>query len=255
MANRKTFSDFDTKLHPKPTDYVVGFDNEGIGGEKKYPFSHLKNYININDITEITTDMELPVNLIPSDDKSTPTPNLNGKIFHVNPDTPEDIQITLPMLSPTDRVRFEIVNLMDTHTVTIVTQDSGFKAKGDILSRKYHTATIYYDGNWHGFGDLVGSDGSILKIKEVTSDYTFNVDDTDKILHFDIEGDITITLPNPAGIASGTQFYVTNLSVSIISLVAEDSELRSKAFNLRRQYDDAVVYTDGKNWFATGDLL
>jgi hypothetical protein len=255
MANRKTFSDFDTKLHPKPTDYIVGFDNEGIGGEKKYPFSHLKNYININDITEITTDMELPVNLIPSDDKSSSTPNLNGKIFHVNPEPPEDIQITLPILSPTDRVRFEIVNLMDANVVTLVTQDSGFKAKGDILSRKYHTATIYYDGSWHGFGDLVGSDGGSLKIKEITSDYTFSVEDTDKILHFDVERDVSVTLPSPVELQAGTQFYITNLSASVINLSATDSELRSKAVHLRRQYDDAVVYTDGKNWFATGDLL
>lgn len=255
MANRKTFSDFDTKLHPKPTDYVVGFDNEGIGGEKKYPFSHLKNYININDITEITTDMELPVNLIPSDDKSPPTPNLNGKIFHVNPDPPEDIQITLPILLPTDRVRFEIVNLMDSNLVTIITQDSGFKAKGDVLARKYHTTTVYYDGHWHGFGDLGSSSATTLKIKEVKGDYTFRTADIDKILHFDVDEDITVTLPNPASIVSGSQFYVTNLSEQVISLVAEDSELRAKATKLRRQYDDAVVYTDGKDWFATGDLL
>jgi hypothetical protein len=257
MANRKTFSDFDTKLNPKPTDYVVGYDHSGRGGEKRYPFSQLKNYIKKSDIVEITTDITLPVNLSSTDSESgPPIPNLNGKIFHVIPDPQEDIEITLPQLSPDERVRFEVVNLMDSHKVKILTNIGSFKAKGDILGRKFHTATIYFDGtSWHGFGDLVDISGGALKIREVSENYTFVRDDTDTILHFVVSNPTKVTLPDPSALLPGTQFYITNLSEQIITLVTEDSELRAKATKLRRQYDDAVVYTDGKNWFATGDLL
>ena len=257
MANRKTFSDFATKLNLNPSDYLVGYDHDGVGGEKKFPASHLKNFVNISDIVEITTDITLPVNQVPTDDDSPPIPNLNGKVFHVNPIPPENIEITLPQLSPEQRVRFEIVNLMDANHVRIVTNVGTFMAKGDLLSRKYHTATVYYDGtSWHGFGDLMGTGAAgSLKIKDITGDYRFVVADVDTILHFDVSEDTVVTLPDPVGITSGLQFYITNLSESVISLVAENSELKAKATKLRRQFDDAVVYTDGKSWFATGDLL
>ena len=262
MANRKTFSDFDIKLEPSPTDYVVGFDHDGIGGEKKFPISHLKNFVNASAVVEITADITLPVNLPPSDDGTLPpVPNLNGRVFHVNPNPPENIEIILPHLGSSERVRFEIVNLMDSNLVTIATNVGSFMAKGSVLSGKYHTATVYFDGTgWHGFGDLIGASalggsGGSLKIKEVYGDYTFSLSDADTILHFIVEASTTITLPQPSGFAMGSQFYITNLSKKVLALESEGSELKAKATKLRRQYDDAVVYTDGKDWFATGDLM
>ena len=94
-----------------------------------------------------------------------------------------------------------------------------------------------------------------MKIREVTDNYTFVITDIDTILHFVVDKPTKVTLPDPTELPSGTQFYITNLSEQVITLVAEDSELRAKATKLRRQFDDAVVYTDGKSWFATGDLL
>ena len=65
MANRKTFNDFGLKLRPKPHDYLIGFDAPEVGGEKKFPLAHIKNYLNSVEITEIVDSMQLPLNQSP----------------------------------------------------------------------------------------------------------------------------------------------------------------------------------------------
>ena len=79
--------------------------------------------------------------------------------------------------------------------------------------------------------------------------------DADSMLHVNSNSNVDIILPNPVGILSGTQFYVYNMSeTSIVTLKSDEVELSARSNSLRKQYDDAVVYTDGEKWFATGDL-
>ena len=83
-------------------------------------------------------------------------------------------------------------------------------------------------------------------------------DDEDKILHFKHDtssGGAMVSLPNPSSIKSGTQFFVHNISNNWIEFqVPTGVNFHARAKFLRRKYDDAAVYTDGVDWFATGDL-
>ena len=94
MANRKTFNDFNLKLNPHPHDYLIGFDKPDAGGEKKYPFAHVKNYLNMVEIRDIVDSQQMPLNQSPDQtvmdvngEIIQPPPFLNGKLFHVKRNT------------------------------------------------------------------------------------------------------------------------------------------------------------------------
>ena len=125
------------------------------------------------------------------------------------------------------------------------------------LKKKYDTAIFYFNGEtWFGHGDLDGA--SSLNIKNVSGNYAFTLEDEDKILHFNhtsaTQG-ASISLPTPSSMVAGTQFFVHNISDGWIEFQVPDGVIfHARAKFLRRKYDDAVVYTDGTDWFATGDL-
>jgi len=260
MGKKRTFNDFGVRLKPKPTDYLVGFDRPDIGGEKKFPLSHLKNYLEQADITTITSSQDFIINSdapIESNGELPPPSFVNGKIFHAKSDN--DMVITLPkMVQPETlempMLRFTLVNLSDTAVVEIRTQLGSLQAKGSILRKKFDAATIYYDGSdWYAYGDLDRTAG--LDIQKVTEDYTFSRADSGKLLHFYPTQNTKLNLPSPTEFRSGIQFYVYNFSDFVVELdTADESELMARASSLRRKYDDAVIYTDGEKWFATGDL-
>ena len=78
------------------------------------------------------------------------------------------------------------------------------------------------------------------------------------MFHFNqIEAEtVTFNLPSPTQFPSGTQFYLYNFSDTgaVVIETSGDDNLLARAKYLRRKFDDAVVYTDGVQWFATGDL-
>lgn len=259
MGKKRTFNDFGVRLRPKPTDYLVGFDRPDIGGEKKFPLSHLKNFLEQADISTISSSQDFIINSDAPDEGSgvQPPSFINGKIFHANAEN--DMVITLPkMIQPETlempMLRFTLVNLSETAVVEIRTQVGSLQAKGSILRKKFDAATIYYDGSdWYAYGDLDKTAG--LDIMKVTEDYTFSRADAGKLLHFYPTEHTKLHLPSASEFRSGIQFYVYNFSDFAIELdTMDESELMARAIFLRRKYDDAVVYTDGEKWFATGDL-
>ena len=264
MGKKRTFNDFGVRLKPKATDFLVGFDRPDIGGEKKFPLSHLKNFLEQADITTITSSQDFIINSdtpveggLPGDGLPPPPSFVNGKIFHAKSDN--DMVITLPkMVQPETlempMLRFTLVNLSEGAVVEIRTQLGSLQARGSILRKKFDAATIYYDGSdWYAYGDLDRTAG--LDIQKVTTDYTFSRADSGKLLHFYPTQNTKLNLPAASEFRSGIQFYVYNFSEFAIELdTMDESELMARAIFLRRKYDDAVVYTDGEKWFATGDL-
>lgn len=246
MANRKTFNDFE-ETTPTHEDYVIGFSKPEPGGERRFRLSALKGFVHTSDVVKVQGSVEFS-----SDDV------INGKIYHVGEldDSVEDeILIELP-LSPARPMQLGVVNMAVHKLVRIRTrQGPSLQARGELLRRKFDTAIIYWDGTaWNAYGDLSRDGG--LGIKNITEDYTFTLEDVDALLHVHATNDIKISLPDPTDIITGTQFYVYNLSeTSKVTLeVPGGVELFARASTLRRKYDDVVIYTDGTNWFATGDL-
>ena len=47
MGNRKTFNDFIEKSAINKDDYLIGYDEPIPGGEKKFKFSDLRNFVTI----------------------------------------------------------------------------------------------------------------------------------------------------------------------------------------------------------------
>lgn len=258
MANRKTFRDFNLKFKPHHHDFLIGYDVPDVGGEKRYPLSHIKNYFNMVDVTNVVDSMQLPLNnpneVEKREDSESiqPPPFLNGKIFHVNAE--HNVTVTLPPMNENDKVKFTLINMSDEGIkVDIISKVGKFNARGSILRHKFDSACIYYDGDtWYGYGDL----GDPMNIKDVTTrEYKFERADEGKVLHFYPTETTKIILPPAENFDSGTQFYVYNFSLEEITIETEDSsELFARHRRLLRKYDDAVVYTDGKRWFATGDL-
>ena len=245
MANRKTFNDF-KEDKPQPGDYVIGFSEPTPGGERRFRLADLKGFIHPSEVVDVTGAVEFS-----SDDI------INGKIYHVGNgevNAENQIVVSLP-LNPEHLMEFVVVNTTDNIPVSITTRSGmPLQARGPILRRKFDTAVIYWDGNaWHGYGDLVSNGGA--NIKNITESHQFSVDDIDALLHVNATSDVDITLPSPTGMLSGTQFYVYNMSESTkVTLKSPHVEISARANVLRRKYDDAVVYTDGEKWFATGDL-
>tara|TARA_A100001037_G_scaffold63293_1_gene55323 strand:+ start:31601 stop:32341 length:741 start_codon:yes stop_codon:yes gene_type:complete len=245
MANRKTFNDF-REDKPHSGDYVIGFSEPVPGGERRFRLADLKGFIHPSEVVDVTGAVEFS-----SDDI------INGKIYHVangEETTQNQIDVSLP-LNPEHLMEFVVVNTTDNIPVNITTRaGTPLQARGTILRRKFDTAVIYWDGNaWHGYGDLVANGGAT--IKNITSTHQFDSSDVDALLHVNASSDVDIVLPNPVGLLSGTQFYVYNMSDSAkVTLKSTDSEISARSNVLRRKYDDAVVYTDGVKWFATGDL-
>ena len=270
MSSRKTFNDFLSKSNINENDYVVGFDLPEMGGEKKFKLAHLKDFVNAVDVHMIEASGSLPV--IPPHEPnqliSTDAPFLNGKIFHAKGDS--DISLTLPDLTELDtQVQLMVVNMTNHKRVEVSTTPgmNRLQARGvsnslgqtasTFLKKKYDTAFFYYcDKTWHGYGDLDGA--SSLNIKNVSGNYAFTLEDEDKILNFNhttASSGVSISLPNPTNIVGGTQFFVHNISDGWIEFqVPAGVNLHARAKFLRRKYDDAAVYTDGVDWFATGDL-
>ena len=246
MANRKTFNDFE-ESKPVLSDYIIGFSKPEPGGERRFRLSDLKGFIYTSDVVKVEG-----TTVFSSDDV------INGKLYHVgelDQSAQDEIVVSLP-LNPDHPMQFGIVNMATHKPVRIVTQSgSSLQARGELLRKKFDTAIIYWDGEtWNAYGDL-SKDGG-LGIKDITEDYTFTLEDVDALLHARATNNITVSLPDPTNILSGTQFYVYNLSdSSIVTLNSTtDAELFARASSLRRKYDDAVIYTDGTSWFATGDL-
>jgi len=261
MGKKRTFNDFSVRVRPKPSDFLVGFDRPDIGGEKKFPLSHLKNFMESADVSIITSSQDFAINpnSLPhsEDGVSDALSFVNGKIFHAMSEN--DMTITLPSMQSSAMneiplVKFTLVNVSDGARVLIRTETGQLQAKGSVLRKKYDSAVIYYDGSdWFAFGDLDRQ--AILDIKDIHEEYTFDVDDAGKLLHFYVEENTKVYLPSPSEFVSGIQFYVYNFSDYVLQLdTVDDSELYARSIFLRRKYDDAVVYTDGQRWFATGDL-
>lgn len=283
MGNRKTFNDFDAKSIIQKDDYLIGFDVPETGGEKKFRLSDLRDFVHSADVFSLQDSQILPVvnpnseidatgAVVPQG--STDIPFLSGKIFHIVSTDHTLIQLPNITYSSNLNVSCVIVNMTEHKRVEIktVNQMPTLKARGvreptsgmsDIntvtfLKKKYDTAIFYYHGdNWYGYGDLDGP--SSMNIKNIYLDYNFTLEDEDKILHFrhalkDRDG-VRINLPNPADMKSGTQFFVHNISAQWIEFaVPSGVSFHARAKFLRRKYDDAAVYTDGSDWFATGDL-
>ena len=211
------------------------------------------------DVTDIVDSMQLPLNN--SEDTETknvngeliqPPPFLNGKIFHVKAE--HNVTVTLPPMNENDKVQFVILNMSDDGIkVDIESKVGRFNARGGTLRHKFDNAYIYYDGfEWYGYGDL----GDPMNIKDiVTREYVFQRGDEGKVLHFFPTETAKIILPPAKNFDRGTQFYAYNFSLQEITIETEDdSELFARHHRLLRKYDDAVIYTDGSRWFATGDL-
>ena len=281
MGNRKTFNDFIEKSAINKDDYLIGYDEPIPGGEKKFKLSDLRNFVKSNEVVKIVKSGKLP-ELDPNDptsfDSDVIKPNvpfLSGKIFHVQ--SSDHALIELPKLdgdySDETNLMCIVVNMTDHKRVELKTENGTFalNARGVLqyesgmsdattvtfLKKKYDTGIFYYtDGKWYGYGDLDGP--ASLNIQNITTDYVFSLKDEDKILHFKHESDgVKIHLPNPEnyGMKSGTQFFVHNISNNWIEFNVDSGvNFHARAKYLRRKYDDAVVYTDGVDWFATGDL-
>jgi len=261
MGKKRTFNDFSVRLRPKPTDFLVGFDRPEVGGEKKFPLTHLKNYMESADISIISSSQDFVINpnVLPEshDEVVDALSFVNGKIFHAVSEN--DLTITLPSMQSSASheiplVKFTLVNLSESARVNIRTETGQLQAKGSVLRKKHDSAVIYHDGSdWFAFGDLDRQ--AILDIKDVHGEYTFDLDDAGKLLHFYVDENTKVYLPSPSEFVSGIQFYVYNFSDHVLQLdTVDDSELYARSIFLRRKYDDAVVYTDGQRWFATGDL-
>jgi hypothetical protein len=261
MGKKRTFNDFSVRLRPKSSDFLVGFDRPEVGGEKKFPLTHLKNFMGSADVSIITSSQDFIINpnALPDTEDGIhgAMTFVNGKIFHANSEN--DMTITLPSMQSTASneiplVKFTLVNVSDSARVTIRTETGQLQAKGSVLRKKYDSAVIYFDGSdWFAFGDL--DTLAVLNIKDVNEEYTFNIDDAGKLLHFYVEENTRVYLPSANEFMSGIQFYVYNFSDHVLQLdTADDSEIYARSIFLRRKYDDAVVYTDGQRWFATGDL-
>lgn len=268
MANRKTFNDFLEKNTLVDDDYLVGFDSPSAGGEKKFKLGDLKNFIKDADLTDIESTA-FNMSGLNSD-------FFSGKIFHITSgnisNETNECVIELPFPMESD-VRFIIVNMLDANlngdvkikiqtkleTGSVSLQQT-FSAKGEYLLRKFDYAEIYTsgDGNWYGHGDLISPDTNLLNIKELTENYTPSIFDNQSMFHFkQIEAEtITFNLPSPSLFPSGTQFYLYNFSETgaVVIETSDSDTLLARAKYLRRKFDDAVVYTDGNQWFATGDL-
>jgi hypothetical protein len=283
MGNRKTFNDFDAKSIIQKDDYLIGFDVPESGGEKKFRLSDLRDFVHQADVYPLNGSQILPVVNPNAETDATGAsvpqgspdiPFLSGKIFHVLSDDHALIQLPNIKFSSNLNVSCVVVNMTNHKRVEIktVNQMPALKARGvqehtsglsdnttvTFLKKKYDTAIFYYHGdNWYGYGDLDGP--SSMHIKKVYLDYNFTLEDEDKILHFehklaDREG-VRINLPNPGDMKSGTQFFVHNISGQWIEFqVPSGVNFHARAKFLRRKYDDAAVYTDGVDWFATGDL-
>jgi hypothetical protein len=244
MANRKTFNDFKEEK-PQSHDYVIGFSEPTTGGERRFRLSDLKGFMHPSEVIDVTGAIEFSHDDI-----------ISGKIYHITADTTtnEVITVSLPHNPPT-LMQFAIVNTTDQSVVKVVTRTgSELQANGNLLRKKHDTAIIYWNGSsWYAYGDL-SRDGGV-NIKNITNNHHFNMTDADSMLHVNSNSNVDIILPNPVGILSGTQFYVYNMSeTSIVTLKSDEVELSARSNSLRKQYDDAVVYTDGEKWFATGDL-
>ena len=276
MGNRKTFKDFVDRVNISNEDYLIGYDEPIPGGEKKFRLADLRNYVKSNDVIELKKDQKLPISnptnleidsILPS------VPFLSGKTFHITGDDhiaiqlpnlkndfDHDLNVTCIMVNMTNHKRVEVRTETGTHSLKargVVAYESGLSDATTVtfLKKQYDTAVFYYtDGKWYGYGDLDGP--SNLNIKDITTNYTFSLEDEDKILHFKHDSDgVMITLPNPQTMRSGTQFFVHNISNNWIEFsVGEGVNFHARAKYLRGKYDDAVVYTDGVDWFATGDL-
>lgn len=280
MGNRKTFNDFTEQASISNEDYLIGFNEPIPGGERKFKLSDLRNYVKTNEIVKLVKSGKLP-HLDPSDPDNLDAdiitesvPFLSGKIFHI--ESNDHTLIEFPNLSeyPTGlSLMCIVVNMTEHKRVELKTENgySSLNARGVIayesglsdsttvtfLKKKYDTGIFYYEnGKWYGYGDLDGP--ASLNIQNIATDYTFSLKDEDKILHFKHEDEgVKINLPNPetSGMKSGTQFFVHNISNNWIEFVVDAGvSFHARAKYLRRKYDDAVVYTDGYDWFATGDL-
>lgn len=280
MGNRKTFNDFNQKP-PSKDDFLIGYDKPEPGGEKKFKLSDLRNYVKTNDIVKIPKSGKLPI-LDPEDpaviggelideDLKPDIPFLSGKVFHITTQT--HALIELPKLEKEQSVTCIVTNMTDHKRVELKTENKepALNARGvqqyssglsdattvTYLKKKFDTAIFYHeDGKWYGYGDLDGP--SSLHIKNQTTDYVFSLEDEDRIIHFKHEAEgVKIHLPDPKknGLKSGTQFFVHNISTNWIEFKVDTGvNFHARAKFLRRKYDDAVVYTDGVDWFATGDL-
>ena len=264
MANRKTFNDFLEKTSITTEDYLVGFDSPSAGGEKKFKLGDLKNFIKDADLTEVESTA-FNVSGLTGD-------FFSGKIFHISQgnisqETNECV-IELPYPMESD-VRFIIVNMLDSNEngdvklkiqTKLESSVSSFNAKGEYLMKKHDYAEVYTsgDGEWYAHGDLISPNSNLMQITDITENYTPSVFDNQVMFHFkQIEAEtLTFNLPEPSSFASGTQFYLYNFSETgaVVIETTEGNTLQARAKYLRRKYDDAVVYTDGYQWFATGDL-
>lgn len=268
MANRKTFNDFVEKTSIDEEDYVVGFDSPSAGGEKKFKLGDLKNFIKDADLTDVESTA-FNMSGLTSD-------FFSGKVFHISSGNIDDNNVcTLHLPHPMESdVKFIVVNMIDPNengdvkikietklqSTSVNASQQTFSAKGQYLLKKYEYAEIYTsgDGDWFGHGDLVSPSDSLLNIQNVTDNYTATIFDNQKMFHFkQIEAEtITFNLPSPTDFPSGTQFYLYNFSDTgaVVIETSGDDNLLARAKYLRRKFDDAVVYTDGIQWFATGDL-
>jgi hypothetical protein len=244
MANRKTFNDFKEEL-PKLSDYVVGYSNPVPEGERRFRLADLKGFVRATEVVKVIGDTEFP------------DTSIHGKFFHIHDEVVDgkDLELTLPN-NPDMFMQFGVVNMTNHKSVILNSKIGSLNSHGNVLRKKYDTAIFYWDGQtWNGYGDL-SSDGGV-KIKNISDNYTFVRNDADCIFHTKSESDIIITLPDPEtdNLISGTQFYIYNLSSSkVILKPSAGIELHARSNTLRRKYDDVLVYTNGKNWFATGDL-
>jgi len=281
MSNRKTFDNFGLKKLVQQTDFLVGFDVPESGGEKKFRLSDLKNFVKSVDVHTISSDTILPtkdqsqLNNQSSDELEIPF--LAGKVFHITsddhalielpdlrnlniPENSKAITCMVVNLTNNKRVELKTVNGMPSlNAKGVISYQSGLSDSTTVtfLKKKYDTALFYYaNGEWYGYGDLEGA--TSLNIKNIYSNYTFTLEDEDKFIHVtDVEEGIglKITLPHPSEIKSGTQFFVHNISDGWVEfMVPVGVNFHARAKFLRGRYDDAVVYTDGVSWFATGDL-
>ena len=246
MSNRKTFNDFE-ESKPVRSDYIIGFSKPEPGGERRFKLSDLKGFIHTSDVVQVSGPHEFSHEDV-----------INGKMYHFSAAADSDeteIVVSLP-INPNHPMQFGVVNMANHIPVRINTKSgASLQARGNLLPRKYDTAIIYWDGeSWNAYGDLT-RDGGLL-IKDVTSNYDFTSADADTFIHIRATDDIKVNLPDPTNIISGTQFYVYNFSetAKVTLNSTSDAELLGRTNVLRRKYDDAVIYTDGTSWFATGDL-
>ena len=279
MGNRKTFNDFIEKSAINKDDYLIGYDEPIPGGEKKFKLSDLRNFVKTNEIVVLSKSSKLPETdpedpIFDSDVVKPSVPFFSGKIFHVK--SSDHALIELPNLSSyssdlnimclitnmTDHKRVEIKTENETPALNargVLQYESGLSDATTVtfLKKKYDTGVFYYsEGKWYGYGDLEGP--ASLNIQNITTDYVFSLRDEDKILHFKHENEgVKVHLPDPQahGMKSGTQFFVHNISNNWIEFEVDSGiNFHARAKYLRKKYDDAVVYTDGYEWFATGDL-